>query len=348
VAKGPPTDRSRSDGANDSDQPKRRTPTYVEAVRTHTPSGTKPGAGRTQIGLPTMSIVPGMGKRRSPEPESAPERAEAAKPSPVVVTRAEPAAPAEPASAAMIVASAPAGAGTLERLARPEPRRLRPSVPAAEIRPTRHRVPADRKWPLVLLDQRLLPQAAAMRSLRHRIADRGDPRTILVTSAGTRDGKTFCAANLALALAEVRRARVLLLDANIHHPSVASVFGLKDYRCVLEQVESHKRNFLTPWEVIETSTHDLHVLAISRKPDEPRQIEAGIFANCLDSLAGTYDYVIIDGPPINAGPEVALLEDAVDGMIIVARSDTAHVKSLRYALDQVSQKDVLGVVLLDV
>jgi Mrp family chromosome partitioning ATPase len=220
-------------------------------------------------------------------------------------------------------------------------------VPAAEVSIHRHAVPGGRAWPLVVLGQRFMPQAAAVRSLRHRLAEKGDPRVVLVTSAGRKEGKTFCAANLALALAEIRRSRVLLLEANVYHPSLAGLFGLKQVPCFLDQLEQHKRDFMSPWKVAELSTHDLHLMAIDSRTERLRALEGAIFTNSMDSLRGRYDYIIIDGPPINAGPDVSLLEDAVDGILFTARSDQARARSLKYAVEQVSPQDLLGVVLLD-
>ena len=56
---------------------------------------------------------------------------------------------------------------------------------------------------------------------------------------------------------------------------------------------------------------------------------------------------MIDAPSVSAGPDIPLLEDAVDGLVFVARADRSRAKTLRYALDQVSPQDLLGVVLLD-
>jgi Mrp family chromosome partitioning ATPase len=50
---------------------------------------------------------------------------------------------------------------------------------------------------------------------------------IAVTSAGPAEGKTTCAMNLALAIAEEAMTRVLLLEANPLRPSLAQVFALK-------------------------------------------------------------------------------------------------------------------------
>jgi Mrp family chromosome partitioning ATPase len=378
-------------------QPRRRTPTYMEAVRPGTqsqvpasnppaaaaPSSTAPskptapeeersnprsGVGsRTRIGLPPVTVLPGQARRRDGKSDfdpnatvrastpaggtGAPEPARVVSRETIIMGAApRPESGPSAASQAMVVSRARVGpgAGALERVApAPGGRRARPTVPPAEIVAHKHTVPSGRAWPLVVLGQRFLPQAAAIRSLRHRLAEKGDPRAVLVTSAGRREGKTFCAANLALALAEIRRSRVLLLEANLYHPSLASLFGINKHACFLEQLELHKRDFTAPWKVTELSTHDLHLLAIDTRSEKVRGLEGSTFTNSLDSLRGTYDYIVVDGPPVNAGPDVPLLEDAVDGILFTARADSARARSLKYALDQVSPQDLLGVVLMD-
>ena len=399
----------RSSDAPDAQAPaRRRTPTYMEAVRTTTPSsspsagpatadgespGTSPapaereptpirsGVGsRTRIGLPPVTVLPGQIRRRATEGPSqdrkpgtthdaSRDRASAGSgsdlsggalnPEPARVLSRETvlmgAAPKQDTATGnprALVVSPVRAATTGVALERVTPasggRKTRGSVPPADVTVSKHTVPGGRAWPLVVLGQRYMPQAAAIRSLRHRLADKGDPRVVLVTSAGRKEGKTFCAANLALALAEIRRSRVLLLEANLYHPSLASLFGLKQPTCFLEQLDRHKRDFMSPWQVTELSSHELHMMAIDSRTDRLRALEGAIFTNAMDSLRGRYDHIIIDGPPVSAGPDVSLLEDAVDGILFTARSDQARASTLKYALDQVSPQDLLGVVLMDI
>src|SRR5262249_2085154 len=58
-------------------------------------------------------------------------------------------------------------------------------------------------------------------------AERG-VRTLLVSSALPREGKTLTVTNLALTLSHSYRRKVLLIDADLRHPSVHEVFGLRN------------------------------------------------------------------------------------------------------------------------
>jgi Mrp family chromosome partitioning ATPase len=384
VSKQPPSGTNPAE-KSESETPRRRTPTYMEAVKAQAaaaaatkpveeeppaaaPAGPKSGVGsRTRIGLPPVTVLPGQRRRETPHTDGGGDGSSSSERGGLSSVPVDPprvlsretvlmgAAPRpEPGSdrpQSLVVSRVRAEGASLVPALPPSPavrgRKARPTVPAAEVTASRHTVPSERKWPLVLLNPKLLPQAASIRSLRHRLADRGEPRVVAVTSATRREGKTFTAVNLALSLAEVRRSRVLLLEANPYQPALASVFGLQKPVCFFEQLEAHKKDFLAPWRVAELSTYDLHLLAVDPRSNKLRALEGGSFAHCLDSLRGAYDYIVIDAPSVSAGPDIPLLEDAVDGLVFVARADRSRAKTLRYALDQVSPQDLLGVVLLD-
>lgn len=84
-------------------------------------------------------------------------------------------------------------------------------------------VEVDRR--AVILRNPLSARAASFRVLRHRLVDQGDPKAVVVTSAQDCEGKTTCALNLAWALAESGRNRVLLLEVNTARPALAGLLG---------------------------------------------------------------------------------------------------------------------------
>jgi Mrp family chromosome partitioning ATPase len=323
-----------------------RTHYYQEGDGTQAGGGAtkNPAAARTQIGLPSVTVLP------AEEPAAACDvvvNAEVIEPE---EQREEPAPRAhtsEDVPRSLMVT--PARPGTVQRVMPPGGRKGRAYVPPAEVIAGRHAVPREHDGRLVMLDRKRAGQAAAIRALRHRIAERGDPRVILITSAGREEGRTFCAANLALVLAEVHRSRVLLLETDVRGRSLAAAFGLHDPPCFLDQLDRHKHDLSLPWRAVELSTYDLHLIPVSPQPRPGllRALDGPTIAACLDSLRGSYEYVVIDGPPVGDGPEVPLMEDAVDGLVFTTRAGRARARSLRHALDQVSPEDVLGVTLLD-
>jgi Mrp family chromosome partitioning ATPase len=221
-------------------------------------------------------------------------------------------------------------------------------APLSDVIVNRHPLPHVLHPDLVMLTKPESPRAARFRALLHRLAERGDPRAILVTSARGREGKTFVATNLALALAELRRYRVLLVDGNVGRPELARRFGLErgQHACLLSQLEQHRQSPELPWRVTALGRCDLHLLAISLSTDRSRSLDGPGFAAAIERLREIYDYVIVDGPPVLDGPEVNLIEDSVAALLFAARAGHTSGRQLKAAYEQVSPTEILGVALL--
>jgi protein-tyrosine kinase len=223
-------------------------------------------------------------------------------------------------------------------------------VPArlGDVIVNRHPLPHALHPDLVMLSRPDGTRAARFRALRHRLAERGDPRAILVTSAGPREGKTFVATNLALAIAELHRYRVLLVDGHVRHPELARRFGLErgQHACLLSQLELHRQEPDSPWRVTALGKCDLHLLAISLSTDRSRTLDGPGFAAALDRLRQHYDYIIVDGAPVLDGPEVNLIEDSVGALLFAARGGHTSGRKLKTAFEQVSPTEIVGVALL--
>ncbi len=247
----------------------------------------------------------------------------------------------------------PAARPTARQPAAVRPERDVPSVLVAESeRPkvwvATHKAPPDPDPRLILVREPDSVRAASFRVMRHRIAERGDPRVIAVTGPGSRDGKTTAAANLALALSEFGRARVLLLEANMRAPQIAVLFGFLPPECFSVQMQRHRDRPMDPWSIVEAFSPSLHVLAV--KPGESNRplLDAPAFAIAIEALLRVgYDYIVIDTPGVLGSADVNLIEDYVDAVILTARSGRTMGRSLRAAVEQLSPRKLLGVMLLD-
>jgi Mrp family chromosome partitioning ATPase len=190
--------------------------------------------------------------------------------------------------------------------------------------------------------------AAAYRVLRHRLVERGNPRVIVVTSARPKEGKTTCAVNLALALGECGRARVLLVEANLRSPRLAEMLAFMPPSCFGEQVAAHRDQPEEPWTVVEGHSPWLHVAAVKPDVRDRPLVDGPAFAIAIDSLrhAG-YDYVVIDTPSVLGSADVNLTQDCADGVLLVAKARTTPGRYLARAIEQLRPGIVLGVVMLE-
>jgi Mrp family chromosome partitioning ATPase len=221
-----------------------------------------------------------------------------------------------------------------------------PPTPTTQVTVYKLERPVEFDKRLVMLRDSDSPAAAAYRVLRYRLQERGNPRVIVVSSPRAREGKTTTAVNLALALGEAGRARVLLIEANLRAPKLAEVLAFMPPVCFSEQVSAHRDQPDEPWTVVEAHSPWLHVAAV--KPDQKGRplIDGPAFAIAVDQLrhAG-YDYVVVDTPAVLGAADVNLTQDSADGVLLVVRARQTPGRYLRRALEQLAPAKILGIVM---
>jgi capsular exopolysaccharide synthesis family protein len=175
------------------------------------------------------------------------------------------------------------------------------------------------------------------------------PKTIVFTSPAPGDGKSTSSSNLVITLAQ-QGLRCILIDADLRRGAMHTAFdttarpGLSDYLLgglsleeVIRQVSLAGESF----DFIPTGT----------LPPNPAELLASPRMNALlEHLAGEYDAVIFDAPPLNVVTDAAILGAATDGVVLVVRAGVTDRAAVRFAFDQLSavRAHVLGCVLNDV
>lgn len=172
----------------------------------------------------------------------------------------------------------------------------------------------------------------------------GDPRVFVVTSSLPAEGKTSTAVGLATAYAQAGR-QVLLIDADLRHPSVAEVLRLEGKvgvttvllgKTTLEDaLQAHKAT-------------GIQVLTSGSSAPNPTEILQSRAAKELFARAReVFDVVIVDSPPLLPVADAAILAAEADGAILVARHGRTHRRELveaRARLDAVGAR-LFGAVL---
>jgi len=171
----------------------------------------------------------------------------------------------------------------------------------------------------------------AFRMLRTNLAYAGIERplrTIAVTSPGPSEGKSTVAVNLASVLAQAG-SRVLLVDADLRYPMLHTVFkcrkkpGLSD----LVVLNSDPAEAISP-----TGLDGLFFLPCGTLPPSPSDLLALTATRALlKRLAGEYDYVVIDTPPVLVGADSPVVGALADTSIIVVRDGRTQSEAIGYA-----------------
>ena len=194
--------------------------------------------------------------------------------------------------------------------------------------------------------------AAALRVIRHRLERRRADGmwTFGVTSARDGEGKSTLAAQLALVLSESQRARVVLIEASMHRPSLARLFGCRvppGFGFSVQLAHRMRGGKAHPWAVMALGPA-LHVLIESEAEQGfPEALHSTHFRQAVEGLGRVYDWVVVDAPSVLGSGDANVVEEAVDGIVVVARSRASRGADLRAAVKQIGDRKAVGFVLWD-
>jgi Mrp family chromosome partitioning ATPase len=224
----------------------------------------------------------------------------------------------------------------------------KPTGNAPQIDLTQHHLPdekPDRRLAMVIDPDS--DRSAAFRVLRHHLLELGRPQVVIVTSPQASDGKTTTAINLALALAECGRARILLVETHVRRPQFTNIFKFVPPWCFAEQLAAHRHQPNMPWSLIDIPQLWLHVAAVNPRITQTQLLDGPAFAIAMERLRlGGYDHIVVDAPPVLGSADVNLMADAADGVVFALRARRSTTRDLRRAIDQLGGSKVTGTVLL--
>jgi capsular exopolysaccharide synthesis family protein len=178
-------------------------------------------------------------------------------------------------------------------------------------------------------------------TLHHAQQDRGI-KIVMIASAVPNEGKTLTASNLALTLSESYRRRVLLIDADLRHPSLHEAFQVPSITGLSDGLRSSEETRLN---LVQLSP-SLTLLPGGRPDHDPMSILSGPrMKKVLGEAAENFDWVIVDTPPVGLLPDANLLAAMVDGALLVVRANQTPFAAVKRAVDTLGRDKVLGVVM---
>jgi capsular exopolysaccharide synthesis family protein len=177
-------------------------------------------------------------------------------------------------------------------------------------------------------------------SLAHLKAERGI-RTLLVASSSPGEGKSFTAANLALAEAQLADNPTLLCDFDLRRPSLHRIFqidrspGISDYLLGRAELADGIQRI---------GASSLFVMTAGEPVINPLELLHGEQTRrLLEVLPSQFRCVILDSPALFAASDASLLASLVDGTLLVARLGATRGESLRQAIESLGQ-NILGII----
>ena len=169
-------------------------------------------------------------------------------------------------------------------------------------------------------------------NLKFSFPDDGRGKVIGVTSSVQGEGKSSTACNVAYALAE-EQGKVLLLEADLRRPTIASKLGLARRPGLTNLLVNRESGS----EVVQQSSHAPHVDVIccgDIPPNPSELLGSQRMAEVIEQLRKEYRYIVVDLPPVTVVSDAVAISKSLDGVVMVVRENVTDRKTLDEAMYQ--------------
>ncbi len=183
--------------------------------------------------------------------------------------------------------------------------------------------------------------------LQFSFTDDGGCRILGLSSAMAGEGKSLTSVNLAYSLAQLNK-RVILIDCDMRRPTLA------------EKMKLRKTPGLSNWLTGQENISDLlqrcslkddkgvfDVITAGQTPPNPIELlSSEKMTKTLNLLRKSYDYILLDLPPVGEVSDALAVANQVDGMLLVVRQDYCNRNALLATVNQFEfiESKILGVV----
>lgn len=203
---------------------------------------------------------------------------------------------------------------------------------------------------LIAFYDRSSPLTEEYRSLRTRLLAVNPNKArqvIAMTSATSKEGKSISVLNLCCVLAEVRHLRVLAIDADLRHTSLAPMLrlpaapglaeclrGAAKYKDIVQRTPRANLDFVAAGETANCAASEL--------------LTSSALSDLLAQARRDYDYTIIDTPAASRGTDAGMIGQLCSGAILVVRLHRTQEAAAKRAVHllQASNVPILGCVLI--
>lgn len=188
---------------------------------------------------------------------------------------------------------------------------------------------------LVLAADPFGAQAEAFRELRSRLLlealPESAPSTLAVLSASASEGKTYLAANLAVAFSQLGR-RTVLIDADLRAARLDRLFRLKSGTGLSHVLAG----FADPTDVLErvSGLANLWVMPAGALPPNPAELlQRPAFESLLAQMKEKFDHVVLDTSAASRGADCRIVAARCQASIVIARRNESRLEELRRLLE---------------
>jgi capsular exopolysaccharide synthesis family protein len=200
---------------------------------------------------------------------------------------------------------------------------------------------------LVYYTQPRSPAADRFRLLRMRLKEHwkaGRLKTLLITGPVAGEGKSTICLNLATALAERGKRGVLIVEADLHHSSLAEALHLRPWTGLTECLSDES---VSPFSAIRRiEPFGWHLLPAGEPKRNPTELLQGPgFARVMQQLTPCFDWILIDSAPVVPLTDAVSLRQHADACLLVVRAGSTPREAIEQTIELLEKKNILGIVL---
>jgi Mrp family chromosome partitioning ATPase len=169
-------------------------------------------------------------------------------------------------------------------------------------------------------------------------------KTLLITSPLPGDGKSMVSLNLATVLSENGKVPVLLLEADVHRPSLVKRLGLKPWPGLSD---CYRRGGDPTLAIRRIDPLGFHLLPAGQPAqDTVSLLQSSFTAQLIKGLsASSFSWILIDSPPTTPVADILALKAQADGTLLVARAGETPREAIEESARNLGRDHILGIIL---
>lgn len=166
--------------------------------------------------------------------------------------------------------------------------------------------------------------------------------SVVVTSASPAEGKSFTALNMALAQSQLTDSRVLIADFDFRRPAIHKALDIDVSPGITDYLLGHCSISQAMRRIAGTN---LYVMTAGSNVSNPLELlNHKECKSLIQQLGESFNWAILDSPPLLFAADANLLSTMCDGAILVVRIGTTTYDSVARAVQSLCENNVIGIV----